>query len=135
MALTLSNFLKSINQTKEDLFENPENWDCEKDYVPFLINRCLSYHVDALMTANEMNVRRDTPNRLQYDFLRLSLRSKNRYAPWAKKDVTGNLEAIQAIFGVSFRQAEFIEKCLDEDSLGKICREYKIMTGEEVESE
>ena len=46
----LKDWLNSINFTKEDLSEDT------KDYPPFIINRCLSGHIDCILFANEMNM-------------------------------------------------------------------------------
>ena len=40
----LKDWLKSINFTKQDLRE--EDPDVIKDYAPYIINRCLSGHLD-----------------------------------------------------------------------------------------
>ena len=49
----LGDYLKSINETKEDLTLRDPEW--MKKYPPFIINRCLSSHMDAILMANEMN--------------------------------------------------------------------------------
>ena len=47
--MELKDWLNSINQTKEDLSEDI------KSYPPFIVNRCLSGHLDCVLFANEMN--------------------------------------------------------------------------------
>ena len=85
-------FLNSINENKQDLFEDPT---AEKDYNPFLVNRGLSYFPDTILYANEMNILRDTPKQWQFDFLRHSIPKKRRFSKWHKKDVAGdNLKLI-----------------------------------------
>ena len=49
----LKDWLNSINFNKNNLIE--EDPDVIKDYAPYIINRCLSGHVDCIMFANEMN--------------------------------------------------------------------------------
>ena len=49
----LKDWLNSINFTKDNLVEEDPN--VIKDYPPYIINRCLSGHIDAIMFANEMN--------------------------------------------------------------------------------
>ncbi len=75
-------FLNSINDTKKDLFEDPQ---AEKDYNAFLVNRGLSYFPDTILFANEMNIKRDTPKQWQFDFLRLAIPKKKRFSKWHKK--------------------------------------------------
>jgi hypothetical protein len=50
----LKDWLNSINQTKKNLID--EDPDLEKDYPPYIINRCYSGHLDAVMYANEMKL-------------------------------------------------------------------------------
>jgi len=52
MSIELKDWLNSINFNKENLMEDP---DAKKDYPPYIINRCLSGHLDCVMFANEMN--------------------------------------------------------------------------------
>ena len=54
MKVELKDWLNSINQTKINLID--EDLEIEKEYPPYIINRCLSGHIDAIMFANEMNI-------------------------------------------------------------------------------
>ncbi len=74
-------FLNQINFGKEDIFDGEES---ERDYVPFVINRTLSYSPDAVMWANEMN-RAEIPKEWQFDFLLRVIPKKKRYTKWEKK--------------------------------------------------
>ena len=47
--MELKDWLNSINFTKEDLSEDM------KSYPPYIVNRCLSGHIDCVLFANEMN--------------------------------------------------------------------------------
>ena len=51
--MELKDWLNSINFTKENLIE--EDSSTIKDYPPYIVNRCLSGHLDTVMFANEMN--------------------------------------------------------------------------------
>ena len=81
--MELKDWLNSINQTKENLID--EDPSLEKEYPPYIVNRCFSGHLDAIMFANEMNVHHFLPKKLQYDFLLNSLRKKKRFSPWPDK--------------------------------------------------
>jgi hypothetical protein len=50
--MRLGEYLTSINHTKENLFDMGDPM-VEKEYTPFVINRCLSYFPDTIMQANE----------------------------------------------------------------------------------
>ena len=80
----LKDWLNSINQTKKNLID--EDPDLEKDYPPYIINRCFSGHLDAILFANEMNRYNFLPKRMQYDFYINTLRTKKRFSPWLRKD-------------------------------------------------
>ena len=81
--MELKDWLNSINQTKENLID--EDPSLEKEYPPYIVNRCFSGHLDAIMFANEMNVHHFLPKKLQYDFLLNSLRKKKRFSPGPDK--------------------------------------------------
>ena len=51
--MELKDWLNSINQTKKNLID--EDPSLEKQYSPYIINRCFSGHVDSIMFANELN--------------------------------------------------------------------------------
>ena len=51
--MELKDWLNSINQTKINLID--EDPSIEKEYPPYIINRCFSGHLDAVLFANEMN--------------------------------------------------------------------------------
>ena len=63
----LKDWLNSINQTKKNLID--EDPDLEKDYPPYIINRCYSGHLDAVMYANEMNKYNSYQRRCNMTFL------------------------------------------------------------------
>src|SRR6056300_805542 len=70
----LKDWLNSINQTKKHLID--EDPSLEKEYPPYIINRCLSGHIDTLMFVNELNQYHFLPKKLQYDFLINIVRKK-----------------------------------------------------------
>ena len=51
--MELKDWLNSINLNKKNLID--EDPSVEKEYSPFIINKCLSGHLDTVMFANEMN--------------------------------------------------------------------------------
>jgi len=48
--------------------------DNKKDYVPFVVNRALSFHLDCLLAANEMNKLPGLDPVMQYHYLIGSVR-------------------------------------------------------------
>lgn len=109
-------FLKSINYTKEDLMSD----ETEKSYVPYLINHFLSGTVDTVLYANEMNTRQFMDVRMQYDYLRLSIRKNKRFSKWLKKEKPEKIEALKTFFNYSTRRAEEISQLISDDDIEEI---------------
>ena len=78
--MELKDWLNSINLTKKDITE--EDPASIKKYPPFIVNRCLAGHIDAIMFANEMNKHPNLDKDMQYNFMLHSIRKKKRFSPW-----------------------------------------------------
>lgn len=85
--MNVFDYVNAINFDKQDLFADPQ---AEKDYVPFVVNRALSYFPDTILFANEMNINNLAPKQWQFDFLRHAVSKRRRYAKWAKKEIQPN---------------------------------------------
>jgi len=121
----LKDWMNSINQTKKSLID--EDPDLETKYPPYIVNRCLSGHVDAIMFANEMNLNSHLDKKLQYDFFLNTLRSKKRFSPWIRKDELKTLECIKSYYGYSNEKARQVLSILTEDQITSIRK--KLDTG------
>lgn len=113
--MNLSKVLESINYTKEDILD-PNG----KDYVPFIVNKSLSYFMDTVAYANEMNKYPFLDKRMQYDYLKGSIRKRKRFSGWVKKDKSDVIDAIIKYYNVSYRKASEYEKLLTEDQKQEI---------------
>ena len=111
----LKEWLNSINTGKNNLID--EDSDLEKKYPSYIVNRCLSGHIDAVMFANEMNKHPNLAKKLQYDFFLNSLRKRKRYSPWLRKEQIENLELVKQYYGYSNEKA---------------CQALKILTQEQI---
>lgn len=102
--MNVFDFVQSINHGKTNLLaEDPAN---EKQYVPFIVNRSLSFSADTVLYANEINLHAGAPKKWQYDFLRLAIPKKKRYNKWIKNDtVTQDVELVQAVYQCSTKRA------------------------------
>ena len=116
--MELKDWLNSINFTKENLIE--EDPDLIKEYPPFIINRCLSGHLDAIMFANEMNKYPNLDKDLQYHFFLNTLRKKKRFSPWLRKEKVTDLEIIKQYYGYSNEKALNALKILTPDQINFI---------------
>ena len=117
MTYELKDWLNSINFTKENLMEDPS---VKKDYAPFIINRCLSGHIDCILFANEMNKYHFLDKDLQYSFYLNSLRKKKRFSPWLRKDKVTDLECIKNYYGYSNEKASQALKILSKEQIAFI---------------
>lgn len=85
--MTPFDFVNAINSSKKtDIMSDTENDElAEKAYVPFVVNRALSYFPDALMYANHMNIHNILDNKLQFHYLLNSIRPGKRFSKWVKR--------------------------------------------------
>ncbi len=97
--MELKEWLNSINSSKKNFID--EDPLLEKEYPAYIVNRCMSGHMDALMYANEMNINPQLDKKLQYDFYLNTLRSKKRFSPWVRKEEISNLDIIKSHYGYS----------------------------------
>ena len=103
-------FLNSINFSKKNLIEEKED---EKQYVPFIVNRGLGYFQDTVMLANEMNYNCHLDNKMQYDFLRNTIRKRKRFSKWLKEDENEKLDIISKAYGYSRSNAKHVAHLFD----------------------
>ena len=115
----LKHYLKSLNETKENLLESDDPmW--EKKYSPFIINKCLAPFNDTIMLVNEMNMRHHLDSKLQYDFLLNSIRPRDRYTPWLKAKKIKNLEYVKEYYGYSNEKAKSALDILNDEQIETI---------------
>ena len=115
MAVDLKDWLNSINSTKKNIID--EDPDTESKYLPYIINRCMSGHLDAIMYASEMNLAQHLDKKLQYDFYLNTLRSRKRYSPWIRKEELKNLDCIKSYYGYSNEKAKQVLPLLSEEQI------------------
>ena len=109
--MELKDWLNSINFNKEDLTEHT------KDYPPYIVNRCLSGHLDCIMFANEMNLHHHLDKDMQYSFYLNTLRKKKRFSPWLRKDKVQDLECVKQYYGYSNEKASQALKILTNEQI------------------
>jgi hypothetical protein len=113
--MTPFDFVNAINFTKQDLFEDPQ---ASKDYIPFIVNRGLSYFPDTVLYSNEMNLRNEIPKDWQFNFFLNSIVKRKRFSKWHKKDAeTESLRLVMEYFGYSSEKAKQALNVLDDAQL------------------
>ncbi len=95
-------FLNEINHGKKDIMVDDL---VEKQYVPFMVNRSLSYFNDTILMANEMNINHHLDNRLQFDFLINIVRKRKRFSKWFKPESESDVEVVKNYYGYSNEKA------------------------------
>ena len=118
-------YVNQILQGKKNLIVDEVT---EKEYSPFLTNRSLSYHMDCLMFANEMNSRHFIDKKMQNDFLINTIRSRKRpFAKWAKSEKSEYIECIQQVYNLSSTKAREVLRLLSKEQIQFL--KQKIETG------
>ena len=116
----LKDYLNSINFTKQDLMADGDVF-WEKKYPAYVINRCLSQHIDSIMMANEMNIRHSLTKRLQFHFLINSIRKRKRFGgKWVTTAKSKNLDYVKEYYGYSNSKAKVALNILDKKQLNLI---------------
>jgi len=117
MKYELKDWLNSINFTKENLIEDP---DMISSYPPYIINRCLSGHLDTVLFANEMNKYSNIDKDMQYSFFLYTLRKRKRFSPWLKKEQIEDLDLVKKHYGYSNEKAKVAVSLLTKTQLETI---------------
>lgn len=109
--------IPSIQQSKK-VVVTAEN---ERDYVPFVVNRALSFHNDIVMFANQMNLVPNADPLLQYHYLLNTVRAYRRpFQKWQKRETVDNLDAVKEYFGYSNEKAKDALSILSDAQIEEI---------------
>ena len=111
LIMELKDWLNSINFSKENLKDNIN------EYPPYIVNRCLSGHLDCIMFANEMNQYHFLDKDMQYEFYLNILRKRKRFSPWIRKDKVTDLDCIKQYYGYSNEKASQALKILSNEQI------------------
>ena len=107
-------YLNAINYTKKDIMVDDI---AEKQYVPFMVNRGLSYFQDTVLMANEMNQHAHLDNRLQFDFLINIIRKRKRFSKWLKPQLENDVEVVKEYYGYSNEKARQVLPLLSSEQI------------------
>lgn len=109
--------IPSILQTKKSVVSQ-EN---EGDYVPFVVNKALSFHYDCVLYANEMNRHPSLDPLLQYQYLLNTVRPYKRpFQKWQKREDVANLTLVKEFYGYSNDKAKDALALLTDDQIKSI---------------
>ena len=114
-------YLNAINDTKQNVIEDSDNPElAEKLYPPYLVNRGLSFFIDTVYLANEMNRHHHLENKMQFDFLINIVRKKKRFSKWFKAQPDEDVEAVMDYYGYSQDKARQVVGLLTKDQITQI---------------
>ncbi len=123
--MKLGEYLNAITYTKDDLFADE---GAEKGYVPFVINRCLSYFPDTIMQVNELNTNPNVSKKMQFDYLKNAIRKRKRFSKWLKNTKDDRLESIKLHFGYGDKKALEAMRVLSDEKIDEIHENISKMT-------
>ena len=110
-------YANAINYTKRDIMVDDI---AEKAYLPYMINRQLSYFPDTVLAANEMNRHHHIDNRLQFDFFINIIRKRKRFSKWFKPEQISDLETIKQYYGYSNEKARQVLPLLSTEQINEL---------------
>ena len=119
----LSDYLNSVNWTKEDLQERGPDW--MQKYPSYIVNKCLSGHIDSVLYANEMNLSAHLDSDMQYSFYLNSVRKRKRFSPWLRKDEIKDLDCVKRYYGYSNEKAKQALRILTNEQLNFIKSKFE----------
>lgn len=115
--MTPFDYLNSINDTKQDIMKDDID---ERSYVPFVINRSLSYFADTVGMANEVNRYHHIDKKLQYHFLINIIRKRKRFSKWIKPDLVSDMEVVKQYYGYSNDKARQVFHLLSPEQIEEL---------------
>ena len=116
--MELKDWLNSINFNKNNLIE--QDPEAISSYPPYIVNRCLSGHLDTVLFANEMNLYNSLDKDMQYSFFLYTLRKRKRFSPWLKKEQVDDLDLVKKHYGYSNEKAKVAVSLLAKTQIENI---------------
>lgn len=107
-------YVNAINTSKKDIMIDDL---AEKAYVPFTINRSLSYFNDTTLVANEMNKHSHIDKKLQFHFLINIIRKRKRFSKWNKPELVSDVDVVKEYYGYSNEKARQAIPLLTPDQI------------------
>ena len=115
--MKLGDYLNAINYSKDNLLEDEA---AAKGYVPFVVNRCLSYFPDTILQANEMNLLPNADKKMQFDYLCHSVRKRKRFSKWLKNENDPRLDSVKLYYNYGDKKALEAMSVMSDDQIDEI---------------
>lgn len=117
----LFGFLTAIGESKEYIFSE----ETASAFVPFMVNKGFSQHMDTIMFANEMNKNYFGTKEMVHDFLYHSISKKKRYGKWAKQESNDDVELLMKHYNINRKHAIQYLKLLTREQIDSIKQQYE----------
>ena len=114
--MKLTEYLNAVNYTKEPLMDT-EDEQVEKKYAPYVINRCLSYFVDTVIHANEMNRVSSCDKKMQFDYYRSAIRKRKRFSKWLKNEMSEDFFVVKEYYNYSNSKTKEVMNLLKPEDI------------------
>ena len=119
--MKISDYLNAINHTKVSMDKLDDDYEYVlKKYVPFIINKGMSYFPESIIQSNNMNFFCGIDKRMHFDYLQHSVRKRKRFSKWLKKNTSSDLQVIKDYFGYSNSKAYDVLDILTKDDINKM---------------
>lgn len=115
-------FVSSVSDNKKDLIKSGTH--SESEYIPYIVNKSLSYHLDSLFYANDMNIFANIPKVQQYQYLLSTLKPRKRFGKWQKPVEDQLVIAIESIFDISLQTARDLAQVLNTKEQEQVLELY-----------
>lgn len=118
------------NKAKKDLMTGTDNDQlAESSYVPFIVNKALSYFPDTIMYSNAMNQLNHLDNKLQFHYLLNTVRPGKRFSKWTKRVDSEDLQLVMEYYSYNITKAKQALSLLSPEQLSLI--KYNLTHGVE----
>ena len=112
-------FGNDLSQHKKDLIRSGSAQI--SDYNSFMVNRIFSQFPDTIYYANALNRYPEMEDIQNHDFYLFGVPSRKRFAKWAKKQKTEEIESIARWFDCSMKEAKTYISIMDPADVQEIC--------------
>ena len=114
-------YVNSITLGKNNMMRDTENDTlAEKEYKPWVVNKALSYFVDTILVANDMNIHHSLDKRPQYEYFINVIRRNKRWAKWVKDVESDDLDLVVKAYNCNPTVGREYLKLLTKDQLDHI---------------
>lgn len=119
--MNVFDIVKGINQKKE----LPEWEELEDVYVPWLVNKALSFDRRTVLWANEANKLHQLEKRMQFDLLVNGVDKITRPGMWIKAEKLDGVMEIAKKYSCGLQEALMLRRLISQEELAEIIAKYK----------